>query len=101
MPAPDGVLVPDLSLTPLTNSFPVWRLQLRKGEHAEIRAAYIDGGRSTFLQMASAIAVWKRADFIAANHGRATSDLRSPSIRMVLCATIPACSDDCCEAGRK
>ncbi|MGN6583108.1 MAG: putative glycolipid-binding domain-containing protein [Rhizobiaceae bacterium] len=37
-----GALDPDISITPFTNSFPVKRLNMRKGECAEIRTAYID-----------------------------------------------------------
>ena len=43
-PAPelDGALEPDISITPFTNTFPVRRLQLARGESAEIRTAYVD-----------------------------------------------------------
>ena len=54
-----GALEPDISATPLTNSFPVRRLRLGKGESAEIRTAYVelpsldlfaDGQRYTCLE---------------------------------------------------
>jgi hypothetical protein len=38
----DGAMEPDISVTPFTNSFPVRRLRLAKGESAEIRTAYVD-----------------------------------------------------------
>jgi hypothetical protein len=41
MPALNGVLDPDLSVSPFTNTFPVKRLRLAKGESAEIRTAYV------------------------------------------------------------
>jgi hypothetical protein len=43
-PAPelDGALEPDISITPFTNTFPVRRLRLARGESAEIRTAYVD-----------------------------------------------------------
>ena len=37
-----GAWEPDISVTPLTNIFPVRRLGLTKGQKAEIRTAYID-----------------------------------------------------------
>ena len=37
----DGILEPDLSISPLTNSFPIRRLGLGRGEGADIRAAYV------------------------------------------------------------
>jgi hypothetical protein len=42
LPGLDGAMEPDISVTPFTNSFPVRRLGLRKGESADIRTAYID-----------------------------------------------------------
>ncbi len=42
MAALDGTLEPDISITPLTNAFPVKRLRLAKGQSAEIRTAYVD-----------------------------------------------------------
>ncbi|MFE0014241.1 putative glycolipid-binding domain-containing protein [Mesorhizobium sp. NPDC059054] len=41
MPTLDGVLEPDLSVSPFTNTLPIKRLRLAKGESAEIRTAYI------------------------------------------------------------
>jgi hypothetical protein len=41
MPSLDGVLEPDLSVSPFTNTFPVKRLRLAKGASAEIRTAYV------------------------------------------------------------
>ncbi len=38
----DGVLEPDISVTPLTNIFPIRRLALAEGAWADIRTAYID-----------------------------------------------------------
>lgn len=40
-PALDGALEPDLSVSPFTNTLPVKRLRLAKGESAEIRTAYV------------------------------------------------------------
>lgn len=37
----DGVLEPDLSVSPFTNTLPVKRLRLAKGESAEICTAYV------------------------------------------------------------
>ncbi|MET3794973.1 putative glycolipid-binding domain-containing protein [Aquamicrobium terrae] len=42
LPQLAGAVDPDISITPLTNTFPVRRLGLAKGESAEIRTAYID-----------------------------------------------------------
>jgi hypothetical protein len=42
VPELDGALEPDISVTPFTNSFPVKRLKLARGESAEIRTAYVD-----------------------------------------------------------
>ncbi|MFD9897651.1 putative glycolipid-binding domain-containing protein [Mesorhizobium sp. NPDC059025] len=41
MPALDGALEPDLSVSPFTNTLPVKRLRLAKGASAEIRTAYV------------------------------------------------------------
>lgn len=41
MPTLDGVLEPDLSVSPFTNTLPIKRLRLAKGESAEIRTAYV------------------------------------------------------------
>jgi hypothetical protein len=38
----DGVLEPDISVTPLTNTFPIRRLALAEGASADIRTAYVD-----------------------------------------------------------
>lgn len=38
----DGVLEPDISITPLTNTFPIRRLALAEGASADIRTAYVD-----------------------------------------------------------
>ncbi len=42
MPELDGVLEPDISVTPLTNTFPIRRLALTAGASADIRTAYVD-----------------------------------------------------------
>jgi hypothetical protein len=41
LPALDGTIDIDFSVSPLTNTLPIRRLQLAKGSSAEIRAAYI------------------------------------------------------------
>lgn len=41
VPALDGALEPDLSVSPFTNTLPVKRLRLAKGASAEIRTAYV------------------------------------------------------------
>lgn len=38
----DGVLEPDISVTPLTNTFPIRRLALAEGASVDIRTAYVD-----------------------------------------------------------
>ncbi len=43
-PALDGAMEPDISVTPLTNSFPVRRLGLAAGQGADIVTAYVDLG---------------------------------------------------------
>ncbi|WP_157014921.1 putative glycolipid-binding domain-containing protein [Mesorhizobium xinjiangense] len=40
-PSLDGVFEPDLSVSPLTNTFPIRRLGLSQGESADIRTAYV------------------------------------------------------------
>jgi len=41
LPALDGAIDIDLSVSPFTNTLPIRRLQLAKGASAEIRAAYV------------------------------------------------------------
>ena len=41
LPALDGALDIDLSVSPFTNTLPIRRLQLAKGSYAEIRAVYV------------------------------------------------------------
>jgi uncharacterized protein len=43
-PELDGAMEPDISVTPLTNSFPVARLGLGEGQSCDIRTAYVDVG---------------------------------------------------------
>lgn len=38
----DGVMEPDISVTPLTNTFPIRRLALGEGASADIRTAYVE-----------------------------------------------------------
>lgn len=42
MPELDGVLDPDLTVTPFTNTLPIRRLRLSMGQSAEITTAFID-----------------------------------------------------------
>lgn len=42
MPELDGVLDPDLTVTPFTNTLPIRRLRLSTGQSAEITTAFID-----------------------------------------------------------
>jgi uncharacterized protein len=49
MPQLDGVLEPDISVTPLTNTFPIRRLALAEGASANILTAYVDVAAMTVL----------------------------------------------------
>jgi len=41
MPQLDGAIDVDLSITPFTNTLPIWRLDLAEGQAADIRAVYV------------------------------------------------------------